>query len=133
MLNAAAGGVTRRQTSNDNRLEIAGLSWEHEQVIFAEKQGQATDGILGFNVFEDRIVEIDYERNLLKIRDSLPATMDGYSRNELRFHGTSPFVEATLGIGTTGAEGLVPPRHWVQRQPEPHARLLGTECPRRRH
>jgi predicted aspartyl protease len=101
ILNAADGGMTRRQTSKDNRLEIAGLNWEHEQVIFAEKLGRATDGILGFNVFEDRIVEIDYERKLLRIRDSLPSTMEGYHRGELRFHGTSPFVEATLDIGST--------------------------------
>ena len=93
--------MTSRQTSQDNRLEIADLSWEHEQVIFAEKQGQATDGILGINVFEDRIVEIDYDRSILRIRDYLPSKMDGYNRGELRFHGTSPFVEASLLTGST--------------------------------
>ena len=101
ILNAATGGMTRRQTSQDNRLEIAGLSWEHEQVIFAEKKGQATDGILGINVFEDRIVEIDYDRKIMRIRDHLPPQMDGYHRGELRFHGTAPFVEASVDTGST--------------------------------
>ena len=52
---------TKRQTSNDNRLEDRRSELGARTSIFAEKQGHSTDGLLGSDVFEDRIVEIDYD------------------------------------------------------------------------
>jgi hypothetical protein len=99
ILNAGMGGVVTRRTSNDNRLSIGGLVWEHEQVMEIAKQGRGVDGILGFNVFEDRVIEIDYDRGVLTVHPAPPASLEGYVKGALQFRGTTPFVEATLEAG----------------------------------
>lgn len=101
MLNSGLGGQATRETSNDNRLAVADLRWDHEQVMLIEKrQGDGIDGILGINVFEDKVVEIDYDRRVMTIREALPTNTNNYVEGELRFRGTSPFVETTLDSGT---------------------------------
>lgn len=104
--NAGTGGVTRRQTSSDNRLSIANLRWDHEPVMFIEKQADAADGIVGYRVFEDRVLEFDYDRMLLIVHEALPAEAASYSPTPLAFVGTLTAVEATLINGGTSDRGL---------------------------
>jgi hypothetical protein len=78
--NAGTGGTTLRQTSHDNRVGTAGLRWDHEPVMYVEKQADAADGILGYRVFEDRVVEIDYDRMLMIVHDALPPHASGFAK-----------------------------------------------------
>ena len=105
IVNSGMGGETRRATSNDNRLDIAELTWEHELVMSIDTQADAADGIVGFNVFEDKVVAFDYARSVLTIHDALPAEHGGFTRAELRFEGTLPHGEATLGDGKQTVSG----------------------------
>lgn len=99
-LNSAFGGTATEKLSKDNRIEVAGLTWEHEALLSLEKQrGDSSDGILGYNVFEDKVVEIDYDRNLLLVRDSLPADLSGYARLPMRFDDGLSSIEATFNTG----------------------------------
>jgi hypothetical protein len=104
--NVGTGGATLRQTSSDNRLEIAGLRWVHEPVMFIEKQADAADGIIGYRVFEDKVVEIDYDRMVMLIHDALPAHAAGFVRIAMPFSGSLTAVEATLVNNGASAAGL---------------------------
>ncbi|MBK7644591.1 MAG: aspartyl protease family protein [Planctomycetes bacterium] len=105
VLNSGLGGTEKRSTSNDNRLELVDLAWDHELVMAIENQADDADGIVGFNVFEDKLVEFDYEHSLLRILDEPPADLTGFTRGELRFEGSLPRIEALLGDGKDSIRG----------------------------
>ena len=63
---------SRRQLDLDGEVEVEGLSWRHEPVLYVEKQVDRADGILGYTVFEDKVLEFDLERGELVVHESLP-------------------------------------------------------------
>ena len=103
--NAGAGGQTLRQTSSDNRLEVGGLRWDHEPVLFIEKQADQADGIVGYNVLQDKVVELDFDRMLLILHDGLPPHAASFSRIQMPPAGTLTAVEVGLGLGTRREQG----------------------------
>ncbi len=104
-LNVGTGGSVERNTSASNRLSVGGLRWNHEKVLYIEKQADAADGIVGFNVFEDKVVELDYDRKVLVIHDSLPSYVSSYSRLPISYVGGLAAVEGALLSGPTQAAG----------------------------
>ncbi len=104
--NAGMGGTTRRRTSSDNRLAVEGLRWEHEPVLSVEKQAdRGADGIVGYTVFEDKVLEIDFDRSVMVIHDSLPARTEGDSRVPMPAAGSLTAVDVELVSGGRSARG----------------------------
>ncbi|MFZ4575637.1 MAG: aspartyl protease family protein, partial [Phycisphaerales bacterium] len=103
--NAGSGGITVRQISRDNRLDIADVHWTHEPFIFIEKQADDADGIIGYPVFESRIVEFDYDRMLLVVHDSIPAHAAGFTRTAMPYAGTLTAVEVLMTSGESTWRG----------------------------
>jgi hypothetical protein len=104
--NSGTGGTTLRRTSSDNRLDIAGLRWDHEPVMYVERQADPADGIVGYPVFEDKVVEIDFDRMVMIVHDSVPAHAAGFARTAMPFRGPLPAVESILGLGDRRVSGL---------------------------
>jgi hypothetical protein len=104
--NSGTGGTTLRQTSSDNRLEIAGLRWDHEPVMYVEKQADRADGIVGYPVFEGKVVEINFDRMLMIVHDTLPAHAAKFAKTAMPFSGSLPAVESALVNGEQRASGL---------------------------
>lgn len=98
-LNQGTGGTAMRRTSSDNRIEIGGARWTHESVMFIDKQADHADGIIGYSLFEDRIVEIDYDRMVLVLHESLPAHTAGFTKIPMPFAGSLPAVEIVMKSG----------------------------------
>jgi len=92
-------GLNTRRTSAQNRLELAGLEWDHVGLMYIEAQTERADGIVGGSLFEDKVVELDYERMLLILHDALPAPMEGYARLEMAPNSSIALVQATLDDG----------------------------------
>jgi hypothetical protein len=103
--NAGTGGATTRQTASDNRLEVGGLLWEHEPFLFVEKQADSADGIVGYPVFLDKVLEIDYDRMVMVVHDALPEHSAGFARTAMPFFGSLTAVEAVLVHGEHTATG----------------------------
>ncbi len=95
--NIGSGGSKTRQTGSLNNLEIGGLIWFNLPIISINYNGLLrTDGIIGDNVFEDKIVEIDYDQKIIVVHSSLPTMTSEYSKNEMRYRTGQPFIELTL-------------------------------------
>ena len=104
--NISFGGTTTQETSSGNRLSVAGLVWDNESMMYFDDQAHdASDGILGYNVFEDKLVEIDQDQSVLIIHDRVPAMAAGYARPPLRFTGGLPTVETTFNTGQEADRG----------------------------
>ena len=104
--NQGAGGFSTERTSSRNHLEVANLHWKDLPILFYDyKGGLNADGVVGFNVFEDKVVEIDYDKGLLIIHQNLPDLKRGYSGLPARHSIEGTFVEATIQKGMDAAKG----------------------------
>ena len=56
------------------------------------------DGRFGWNVFEGKQVEIDYNKNVLIIHSKLPGDLRGYVRSKMGFARSYPYVKGTFKI-----------------------------------
>lgn len=97
--NAGTGGVTRRQTSSANTLRVGNLHWDSEPFLFIEKQADDADGIVGYTVFEDRVIELDYDRMVMTVYDTLPGHAERFSRTPMTFVGALTAVDTTILTG----------------------------------
>jgi hypothetical protein len=95
--NAAFGGTLTVRSSSGNRLQVGGLRWRNVPLLMIE--GADGDGIIGYNAFEEKVVEIDYDRRILIVRDSVGVLDPGYTRLPLRLEGGLMFVPAALVAG----------------------------------
>ncbi len=105
-LNSGTGGTTQRRTASDNRLEIAGLRWDHEPFIAVERQADRADGIVGWPLFLGKVVELDYDRMIMVVYDELPAKAAGYARTAMPYVGPLTAVEVVLVAGEKREGGL---------------------------
>jgi len=95
--NRATGGTQTRETSNLNDVEISKLRWKNEQVMYVEKQIGEGDGTIGYDVFEDKIMELDYEKGLMIIHDSSFKIPKGFAKFEMQLNGGEvPSITGTL-------------------------------------
>jgi len=93
----ATGGIETRKTSNANGLAISKLKWQNEQVMYVDKQIGEGDGTIGYDVFEDKVIEIDYEKGLMIIHDGLFKMDKEYTRFPMQLNGGEvPSITGTL-------------------------------------
>ena len=66
------GGDAESEYSEGNTLTISNLRWDSLLVFINENSGDGTDGKFGFNFFEDKILEIDYDHLRMVVHTTLP-------------------------------------------------------------
>ena len=97
--NGGTGGASMCRTSSDNRVELGALRWVHESLILIDKQVDQADGIIGHNLFEDKVVEIDYDAKLLRLSDTVPERAKSWTSVPIRFNGTLPSLRVRFECG----------------------------------
>jgi hypothetical protein len=98
-------GVNQVPYSTSNHLEIAGLHWRDLPFAVADNMTHREDGLLGNTLFQDKVVEIDYDKGVLVIHDALPSIDTAYSKHTIILDGVVPFVRGTLTIAGTRSQG----------------------------
>jgi len=92
-----AGDVQMRKTGNADVLAIRKLRWRNEQVMYINKQIGEGDGTIGYDLFENKLIEIDYEKQRMIIHDKAFPPGKGYRRFPMQLQGgTVPFINATV-------------------------------------
>ena len=94
------GGKTKVRFKADNRLRIGEFKWERIKVWEDKLSGVGTDGKFGLDLFDDRIVEIDFDRQCITIYDTIPAKAAKYQRLKLECAR-----ESSLSKGTACSKG----------------------------
>ena len=51
-------------------MAIAKLKWHNELVMYVDKQIGEGDGSIGYDLFEDKVIEMDYDKHLMIIHDA---------------------------------------------------------------
>jgi len=78
--------VLTMEDISDNNFKIENLEWNHQQVYPIETTGHETEGMFGWNMFEGKILEIDYDKNLMTVHDKLPKISKDYEEFLMEFH-----------------------------------------------
>lgn len=92
-------GVSKAEVSSHNRLTIGDLKWENVALVTSSIGN--VDAIIGWSAFEGKLIDINYDRNVMTIHESPTTIANGYTKLPLRTYSGSPFVQATVTIGDT--------------------------------
>ncbi len=77
-----------------NRLTVGKLHWDSLKFdIYDHNMTKREDGLLSNSVFLDKVVELNYDKRVMVIRDSLP-DVSGYSKQALVLWGPLPMIQA---------------------------------------
>lgn len=93
------GGGHAARFSPDNSLQIADLHWNGVSIWENKNSGHSTDGKFGTDLFEDRVVEIDFDKKCIILRAILPHKARKYQQLKLTHEDDLMFVEATCESG----------------------------------
>lgn len=115
--NGGADGVAIVDKSAKNTLEISNLKWENVSLLSIDYQNPSFDLVLGWIAFENKIVEIDYEKNILIIHQALPKLSAEYSKSEFKLIEGIPYIKLKLIVNgkeyeswfdfDTGSDGML--------------------------
>ena len=79
-----------------SKLQIGPLTWTHPYLHNAGGTAIGMDGRFGWNLFEGKCIELDYDHNLLIIHSKRPKDLKGYTRSKLDFFRSYPSIKATI-------------------------------------
>jgi hypothetical protein len=85
-------GLSTEKTSSNNTLQLGNLSIDNIPICYIDEAGflENGGGLVGFNVFQNKILEIDFDNQLLLIYDKLP--------EKIKTYGQIAFKQTTGGL-----------------------------------
>lgn len=66
-------------------LQIANIVWKDPYVGVTAFTAHDMDGRFAWNLFEGRVVEINYDNNIIVVHKQLPGQLKGYNKAKLKF------------------------------------------------
>jgi hypothetical protein len=95
------GGKATSQYSENNQLTISKLRWDSLTVFLDEYSGVGTDGKFGYDLFDGKIVEIDYDHSRFIVHSEMPRLPSGYAEVGLMERRGSLYIPGLLKMGRT--------------------------------
>lgn len=100
-------GVNQVPNASRNRLQIGNLVWDSLPIAVASNMKEHEDLLIGNSLFRDRVLEINYDKRIVVLHDSLPR-VTGYSRHEMILDGgTIPYGWVSLSVNGKELTGWV--------------------------
>lgn len=96
----AWGGKQKTRFSPTNRLRIGSLKWADISISEDRFSGIGTDGKFGWGLFENEIVEIDFDRQQLRLHSKLPR-VEGYEKFETTYDRGGMMLTCQVSIDGT--------------------------------
>ncbi|MEM7298798.1 MAG: hypothetical protein AAF391_11095, partial [Bacteroidota bacterium] len=96
------GGASESRYSESNHLTIGDFNWENIGIWESEHSGHNTDGKFGLNLFENKIVELNFEEEYMVIHKRLPEGIDSYNRVPIVYENGLMFIEGECKFDEEG-------------------------------
>lgn len=93
----AASNASRM--SAHNHVQLQGISWPDLPIWDDVNTGQGADGKLGFGLLEGKVLQLDFDQNLMMLTDELPLDLSSYQQLPLTFEKGNMFVTIHCSIG----------------------------------
>lgn len=103
--NNGSDGVHNVATSSSNELEIGDLNWKNVKLLSIDYKNPNFDVVLGWIAFENKIVEIDYDKSLLIIHKSMETVSKEYNKIETKRIGGLLYLKGKIIIDEKITEG----------------------------
>lgn len=91
-------GTAASSVSRNNHLRIGQQHWDSLMFTIDEQSGPGSDGKFGYDLFANRLVEIDPVRQIMVLHDVPPTTIKGLPSIPLLEEHGSLYVEASLAL-----------------------------------
>jgi len=79
-------------------FQIGKMVWENQNIHPVELSGHETEGRFGWNLFDGKIVEIDYDKNLFIVHSKKPHIGKGYGKLKIIYKKGLFAIHAKLNI-----------------------------------
>ncbi len=89
-----------------NTLRMGTITWQNPDMVPTGLTAHGMDGRFGWNLFEGKSVEINYDNSCLVIHPELPKRLKAYVRSELEFIQSFVCMKGNIRIGTHDYDGL---------------------------
>lgn len=93
------GGESTSRGSGSNSLKIGTTEWENVTFWECKNSGPFTDGKFGANMFQEKIIELNFDKSQLILHKSLPNKIDNFEKLDLKYEGGRMFIEGLSLIG----------------------------------
>lgn len=81
-----------------SKLQMGSLILENPTTLPTLLTAHDADGRFAGNLFEGKVVEVDYDKNLIIIHSKLPKKLDGFSKSKLEFIRSYPCVKGVISV-----------------------------------
>lgn len=92
------GNSNTSAVSPHNTLQIGPYTWSDLTILQNENSGQHTDGKFGIYLFHNKVLEFDFNKKVLIVRDKLPGKVKRYSKFALTAENDELYIEAICQI-----------------------------------
>lgn len=82
-----------------NSLSLGAMSWDSLTIYPTSLLPKEADGHFGWNLFKGKIVELDYEQNLMIVHDSFSKKLKGYAKLEIEYINTLFCIQGDIQVG----------------------------------
>lgn len=96
------GGQSSSRYSKSNSLKIGDLTWENLEIWEDKNSGQQTEGKFGPNLFENKVVEIDFDKSQILVYNSLPSKVKKYEKLPLANDNGNLFIDGNSELDGNG-------------------------------
>lgn len=93
------GGEHDSRVSIHNSFQLGEMNWDSLMVFEDQRSGPQTDGKFGPDLFEGKVIEVDFDQSIIVVSDSLKEDLDGYNNCELFTEDGSMFIEGVSILG----------------------------------
>ncbi len=126
----ALAGKAKPNYNNLNKvfkLQMGTRVWTNPEVLTTVLTADNMDGRFGWNLFEGKQVEVDYNRGLIIIHSKMPKSLKGYVKSKMDFTRSFPHIKGTFEIAgkqcsgdfmmdSGSAEAMILDSAWAARQ-----------------
>lgn len=75
------------------------LTWDSLTIYPTAVGPEDADGHFGWDLFKDKMVELDYEKNLMIVHSALLPDLEGYTKSKIEYLNTLFCINSTIQIG----------------------------------
>jgi len=79
---------------------IGNMNWDSLKIYPARIGPEEAVGHFGWNLFEDRIIELNYEDQILIVHDELPSDLSEYTKLEIEYTHTLFCVKGRMSVNS---------------------------------
>ncbi|WP_413670609.1 hypothetical protein ACEN9X_12115 [Mucilaginibacter sp. Mucisp86] len=81
------------------KLQMGTAVWHNQEILPTNITSTGMDGRFGWNLFEGKLVEVDYDNNRIIIHNTKPKGLKNYERSKIGFMRSFPYAIGMFEIG----------------------------------